>query len=74
MRLTPVLGAEIHGVNLDTIDEAGLRQVHDALIDHQVVFFRDQDISVESQMRLGARFGELVAHPNDPAWRATLRS
>ena len=65
-RLTPVLGAEIHGVNLDTIDEAGLRQVHDALNAHQVDFFRDQDISVESQMRLGAHFGELVAHPNDP--------
>ena len=65
-RLTPVLGAEIHGIDLDTIDEDGLRQVHDALVAHQVVFFRDQDISVESQMRLGAHFGELVAHPNDP--------
>ena len=65
-RLTPVLGAEIHGIDLDTIDEQGLRQVHDALLEHQVVFFRGQNISVESQMRLGAHFGELVAHPNDP--------
>jgi taurine dioxygenase len=65
-RLTPKLGAEIRGVNLDLIDEDGLRQVHDALIEHQVIFFRDQDISVEAQMRLGRWFGELVVHPNDP--------
>jgi taurine dioxygenase len=65
-RLTPKLGAEIRGVNLDLIDEDGLRQVHDALIEHQVIFFRDQDISVDAQMRLGRWFGELVAHPNDP--------
>jgi taurine dioxygenase len=31
-----------------------------------VLFFRDQEISVESQMALGAWFGPLVAHPNDP--------
>lgn len=65
-RVTPVLGAEIEGMDLGAVDDGDLRLVHDALIEHGVIFFRDQDISVESQMALGAWFGELVAHPNDP--------
>ena len=65
--LTPVIGAEIHDVNLnEPLDEATFAAIRDALEVHQVIFFRDQDISVERQMELGARFGELVAHPNDP--------
>jgi taurine dioxygenase len=65
-QMTPVIGAEIGGIDLNRLDDATLRQVHDALIEHGVIFFRDQDISVEAQMALGAHFGELVAHPNDP--------
>ena len=40
--------------------------IHDALVEHQVLFFRDQDISVEAQKAFGALFGELDVHPNDP--------
>jgi taurine dioxygenase len=65
-RMTPVLGAEVLGIDLEDPGAEGMRAVHDALLEHQVVFFRDQDISVEAQMALGAHFGELVAHPNDP--------
>jgi Taurine catabolism dioxygenase TauD, TfdA family len=48
-------------------DDDTFTLLHDALIQHQVNFFRDEDISVEAQMDLGRRFGELVAQPNDPA-------
>src|SRR4030095_11965511 len=64
--LTPALGPESGGIDRDALDDAGFATIHDALIEHQVIFFRDQNISVESQKALGARFGELVAHPNDP--------
>ncbi len=65
--LTPILGGEIDGLDLSTApDEATFQQLHEALTEHQVLFFRDQDISVEAQMALGSHFGELVAHPNDP--------
>lgn len=64
--LTPVIGAEIEDADLDALDDELFGQVHDALMAHQVIFFRDQDISVEAHKALGARFGELVAHPNDP--------
>ncbi|MCG8467796.1 MAG: TauD/TfdA family dioxygenase [Gemmatimonadetes bacterium] len=64
--LTPTIGAEISGVDLEDVDDATLEDIRRALTEHGVVFFRDQDISVESQKTLGARFGELVVHPNDP--------
>ncbi len=64
--VTPVIGAEVHGIDLGRITDAGFRAIRDALMAHCVIFFRDQDISIESQKNLGARFGELVAHPNDP--------
>ena len=65
--LTPVIGAEVQGIDLSgPLDERLFAMIHDALITHQVIFFRDQDISVDQQKALGAMFGELVAHPNDP--------
>ena len=64
--VTPNLGAEIHGIDLERQSEDDFRAITDALIRYQVIFFRDQDISVEAQMALGAHFGQLVAHPNDP--------
>jgi taurine dioxygenase len=64
--VTPVLGAEIDGVDLERQSADDLRAIADALSEHQVIFFRDQDISVEAQMALGAHFGSLIAHPNDP--------
>jgi taurine dioxygenase len=64
--VTPTIGAEVHGVDLGTLDDAQFRVIHNALIRHQVLFFRDQDISVEAHKAFGARFGALAVHPNDP--------
>jgi taurine dioxygenase len=65
--LTPVIGAELHSIDLrEPITRDVFETVHEAFLQYGVVFFRDQDISVERQMELGAWFGELVAHPNDP--------
>ena len=64
--LTPAIGAEVLGVDLGSLDDDAFRIVRDALMRHQVIFFRDQDISVEEHKALGMRFGELVVHPNDP--------
>ena len=64
--VTPVIGAEVDGVDLAALDDDSFETIRDALMAHCVLFFRDQDISIESQKALGARFGELVVHPNDP--------
>lgn len=64
--LTPVIGAEVLGVDLAEIDDAAFEDIWSALTEHGVLFFRDQDLSIEAQKAFGARFGELVVHPNDP--------
>ena len=64
--VTPVIGAEIHGLDLGNLTDSGFQILYDAFMTHGALFFRDQDISIESQKALGLRFGKLVAHPNDP--------
>jgi taurine dioxygenase len=64
--LTPTIGAEVLGVDLARLDERTFHAIRDALIEHQVIFFRDQDISVDAHKAFGARFGTLDVHPNDP--------
>jgi taurine dioxygenase len=65
--LTPTLGAEIAGLDLDRPLTAAERDwLHAAWLRFKVVFFRDQDISPESHVRLGEYFGELEGHPVIP--------
>ena len=66
-KLTPYIGGEIHGVDLSRpLDEPTFKKIHDALTEHQVIFFRDQHLTVEQHKAFGRRFGELVAHPAAP--------
>lgn len=37
-----------------------------ALLAHQVVFFRDQPLTLDQHLALGRRFGTLHVHPNSP--------
>ncbi|WP_434802140.1 TauD/TfdA dioxygenase family protein [Grimontia kaedaensis] len=62
-----MIGAMISGVDLANCDDQTFEDVYQAFIKHKVVFFRDQFLSPESQLRLAARFGELEApHPFFP--------
>lgn len=64
---TPAIGAEVSGLDLDgPLNTAQAEWLHDAWIAHKVLFFRDQDISYESHVRLGRLFGELEGHPVIP--------
>ncbi|MDX2155742.1 MAG: TauD/TfdA family dioxygenase [Hyphomicrobiaceae bacterium] len=58
-------GAEIHGVDLGgTLSDATIAAIRKALLDHCVIFFRDQELSVEQHKALARRFGEIFIHPN----------
>jgi len=61
--LSPALGAEVGGVDLGRLDEESFAEIQGALIEHLVLFFRDQDLSVRAQKGFAARFGPLYAHP-----------
>ena len=53
-------GAEIDGVDLSQpMDEDTFETVERALLDHQVIFFRNQKLTPEQQKAFGRRFGEL---------------
>ncbi len=67
-KVAAACGAEIEGVDLSgPLDDAAFQAVHDALVRHEVIVFRDQDMSAEDQKAFGRRFGELTVHPFAPS-------
>jgi len=62
---TPIIGAEISGVDLtQPLDDQTVEEIKAAIRDWRVVFFRDQDISNEQLKAFGRYFGPLTpAHP-----------
>lgn len=66
-KLTPAIGAEIAGVDLSgELSDAVIAAIRQALLDHRVIFFRDQPIPSEQHVAFGRRFGELEVHPFTP--------
>ena len=67
MKITPfsgALGAEIDGVDLSQPMGAGLlREIEEALSAHLVLFFHDQSLTPERQLRMSAQFGNLMRIP-----------
>ncbi len=62
--LSPVIGAEISGVDLASgLEEATFAQVKAALARHQVIFFHDQEFSLIDLEHFSARFGSLLRVP-----------
>jgi taurine dioxygenase len=62
--LAGALGAEIGGVDLK--HEHGNRtwsEIHRAFLDHAVIVFRDQALSLDDMMAVGRRFGEPSDYP-----------
>ena len=58
-KLTPVIGAELSGIDLaDPLSEADLDALYMALTEHQVIFLRDQQMSPETHLALARSFGE----------------
>ena len=67
----PNLGADIYGVDLSKpIPEEQFVEIHQAFLDYQVLFFKDQDVIPPDQHILfGKRFGPLHAHPAAPTMK-----
>ncbi len=70
IRVTPVslvIGAEISGVDLrEPLDDDTLAGIEAAWGTHLVLFFRDQDLTLDQHKAVGRRFGELHIHPAAP--------
>lgn len=62
--LAPTIGAEVGGVDLGAPMDDELRaELHRALLEWKVLFFRDQDITREQQRAFAERWGDLERHP-----------
>lgn len=63
-RLAGALGAEVRGVDLASADDAAIAEVERLLLEHLVLFFPGQHLSLDAHVALGRRFGPLEGHPN----------
>ncbi len=63
-RIAGSLGAEISGVDLSAdLSETVLAELRAALLEHLVIFFRDQRLTPERQLAFARRWGEIHLHP-----------
>src|SRR5438067_9839888 len=67
-KLTPIIGAEVGGVDLaGTLGNQTIDEIHRALAENSVIFFRDQHLSQDQHLAFGRLFGDLHIHPAAPA-------
>ncbi len=65
--LNPVIGAIVHGVDLGSpLSDEIFESIHEAWMQHLVLFFHDQTISPAQHLAFGQRFGKLHIHPAAP--------
>ncbi len=63
--LTPAAGAEITGIDLtQPLNTAEVDAVHRALLDHGVIFFRDQPVTPDQEVVFARNFGRVPEVPD----------
>jgi taurine dioxygenase len=77
-RLTAFIGAEVRGLSLADVAASDdlFAELKDLLLQHKVLFFRDQDITRAEHVALAERFGPLEDHPvagSDPEHPGLVR-
>jgi taurine dioxygenase len=63
-RIAGALGAEIHGVDLSAgLTESLVAAIRQAFLDHQVIFFRNQNLGPEQFLRFAQAMGQPIEYP-----------
>ena len=60
--LSGALGAEISGINLKDSSKENYKRINTLLLEHKVIFFRNQDITQNEQVALAQNWGPLETH------------
>jgi len=64
LHLSPCIGTEVHGIDLRAeLPDTTIDWLSDLLVERKVIFFRDQDLSIEEHIAFSKRFGDLEVHP-----------
>ena len=61
LEAVPLSGAmsyEIRNADLRDVDDGTFAAIHDILLDHGMIYFREQDITPAQQLALARRWGE----------------
>ena len=60
--LSGALGAEVNGINLKDSSDKNWEVINNLMLEHKVLFFRNQNITPEEQINLAKKFGPLEKH------------
>ena len=60
--LSGALGAEISGLDLKDTSDKNFKKINDLLLEHKVIFFRNQEITTQEHKDLARKFGPLEKH------------
>ena len=63
IKLTPTIGAELTGIDFSKpLNQKDYDAIYDALIEHQVIFFRNQSLTPNAHVNFAKSFGSAI-HP-----------
>jgi taurine dioxygenase len=63
-KVTGTIGAEVEGITMSgDLPQETIDWISEALVEHKVLFFRDQPDDRAAHIAFGRRFGELEVHP-----------
>jgi len=60
--LSGALGAEVNGIDLKDTSVKNFKIINDLLLEHKVIFFRNQPLTSEQHIALAEKFGPLETH------------
>lgn len=61
--LTKPIGTELRGITLTDLGESEIEQIKSLVAERGVLFFRDQHMTLDEQVAVGRKLGELHVHP-----------
>lgn len=61
--LTKPIGTELRGVKLTDLHDGEIEKIKALVAERGVLFFRDQQMTLDDQVEVGRRLGELHVHP-----------
>ena len=64
IRRMGLIGAEITGVDLKSIDDAVFGRIYQAWLDCNVIAVRDQELGIADFLKYSRRFGSVAPHPS----------
>ena len=62
--ISGALGAVITGVELkNPLQDTAFAEIYKAFLEYKVIFFNDQELNPETQLRVGRLFGKPILYP-----------